>query len=154
MKKRKKNIIIKRKTIIKIKASHLKDFARRRVLKEVVLVPVLLVEVLVPPHSGGVVVMVVLAFRIREALVVLVVHFAIDVTIDIVGSVGRVTDDVLLVARWDIGLFNVRRISRNLSHLACRHQFLSSIFQGLVVILKQVTVEQTIIKVISSYSGR
>ena len=77
--------------IIKIKVSHLRDLARRKVLRGVVPVLVLLVGVRVPRRHGGAAVLKVPAFGDREISVVLVVHSTVDVIVDILESVDRAT---------------------------------------------------------------
>lgn len=129
---------IKRK-MIKGKVNHLWDLTRLRALRQVELVPALPVGVRAPLVRREVVnFLEVLVLRGREILVVLVVHFVVDVTIDILGSVGRVVKDVLLVVNWAIGLCIVLRISRGPNNLLCHHQCRSSKFQDLVVMVRWV----------------
>ncbi|KAM2445379.1 hypothetical protein ACFX1W_013346 [Malus domestica] len=121
VRKRKKKTIIRRKTIIKIKASPHRDLVKRRVLREVVLVLVLLVGVRIPRRHRGVAVQVVLTSRDREVLVVMVVHFVAGVIVDTLRCVSKVTEDVLFVVRRDTGLFNAHRASRSPNHPLYRH---------------------------------
>ena len=58
---------------------------------------------------------VVLVFRIRGILTVLVLHFVVDAITVVSRSVEEVVAYVSFVVRWGIKLTNFRRISTNLS---------------------------------------
>ena len=146
VRKRKKKIIIRRKIIIKTKGSHHIDLARHRVLNEVVLVMVLLVEARVLLHRRWATVQEVLVSRDREILAILVLHFVLDAIINILGSVDGVAVDVSRVAISDIEIISVHITSRSLSHLSYCHQLLFTRFQGLVVIPQRVMGEHIIIR--------
>ena len=142
--KRKKKIITIRKIIIKIKGSngpHKKQSFKRSGISS-------------GSSSGGsscialwrAAILEVPIFRDREILVVLVVHFAVNVIVDILGSVDKATEDALFVVRWDTGLISAHRANRSPNHLPYCHQFLFSRFQGLMVIPRWVMVEHIIIR--------
>lgn len=87
---------------------------------------VLPVEASVPPGRGGAAVQEVPASRDRGILSVQMPHFVVGAMFVTLVSVGEVAAGVLLVVRWDIGLINAHKVSKDPSHLFYHHQLLFS----------------------------
>ncbi|KAM2154992.1 hypothetical protein ACFX1Q_046743 [Malus domestica] len=75
-----------------------------------------------------------------------VLIYAINVIIDILGSVGEAAVDAILVDRWGIGLYIALKISRGLNSLPYHHLRRPIKFQDLVVMPRLVVVVLIIIR--------
>lgn len=145
--KKKKELIIRKIILIKIKGSQPTVLVKHRILSGVVLVLAHPVVVRVLLRRRGLAdPQEVLVFRGKEMLIVLVLHFVIDAIIVILGSVDKVTRDVSLVVRWGIEPTNAHIISRNPSLLPYHQLFPFNKFRDLVAILRLVIVMFSIIR--------